>query len=305
MGRTAHRQFGTGSAKPAVRFDDVKDALSAAIWIYQFGREKGSISNTSFKYGIAEKQAPNAQLAINYLNTRFAGDASKPNTVKRYFSDSKTGLQFAIFAAPDQKRVYVAFRGSQTDELVDWEVDGDVMQKEISKGICVHEGFYNVLNDVKSELNTPLNALLNNNDYEVIVTGHSLGGALCTMFGYMTAKALPDRKVKVISFASPRVGNEKFRDDFQKLPNLSHFRVVNNDDAVTGTPNGSLITGFYFHANTSVIHFVTKDGENVKEADKAFTLDLRTSWEPKMLELKSVPDHSTELYWQHLQKCKW
>ena len=43
--------------------------------------------------------------------------------------------------------------------------------------------------------------------YRVLITGHSLGGATCTLAAFYFATAFPANKPTLITFASPKVGN--------------------------------------------------------------------------------------------------
>jgi Lipase (class 3) len=74
------------------------------------------------------------------------------------------------------------------------------------------------------------------------VTGHSLGGALATLFGFAAA-AEPDtaipKPVTVVSFASPYVGDESFRSAHQVLEStgrLRHVRVTAHKDLIPLVP---------------------------------------------------------------------
>ena len=61
----------------------------------------------------------------------------------------------------------------------------------------------------------------------IIVTGHSLGGAIATMAA-IDLYWIYGAKIKIINFGSPRVGNLAFHDYFKKLFGNDHvFRVVN------------------------------------------------------------------------------
>jgi len=77
------------------------------------------------------------------------------------------------------------------------------------------------------------------------VTGHSLGGALATLFAF-NAAAAPDsmipKPVSVFSFASPYVGDESFRSAhilLERLGKLRHMRVSNHRDIITTVPKMS------------------------------------------------------------------
>jgi hypothetical protein len=81
--------------------------------------------------------------------------------------------------------------------------------------------------------------------YDLYCCGHSLGGALCTLFGFFAAangeiiSLLDGSPVIVYSIASPYVGNWKFRFAFQHLERqkrLQHLRIANLEDMVTLLP---------------------------------------------------------------------
>jgi hypothetical protein len=80
---------------------------------------------------------------------------------------------------------------------------------------------------------------------KLYVTGHSLGAALATLFGFQAA-AEPDslipKPVSLFSIASPYVGDESFRSAhllLEGLGKLRHLRVVNHKDTVTIIPKMS------------------------------------------------------------------
>ncbi|CAB3398657.1 unnamed protein product [Caenorhabditis bovis] len=74
-------------------------------------------------------------------------------------------------------------------------------------------------------------------DYDVLFTGHSLGGALAVLAAARAIhRGLRDRhQVKVLTFAEPRVGNLKFARNFDRLVKYS-FRIVNGADAIVHAP---------------------------------------------------------------------
>ena len=82
--------------------------------------------------------------------------------------------------------------------------------------------------------------------YKLYVTGHSLGGALATLFGYYACESphlLPMLSpITVVSVASPRVGNSAFARSFVQLESngkLRHLRIANHKDPVTLNPHVS------------------------------------------------------------------
>ena len=72
----------------------------------------------------------------------------------------------------------------------------------------------------------------------MLIVGHSIGGALATLFGYRISRGagvttvntnieskVSNNHVTVVSFGSPRVGNTGFQRHFDSQPNLDHLRV--------------------------------------------------------------------------------
>ena len=63
--------------------------------------------------------------------------------------------------------------------------------------------------------------------WTVCATGHSLGGALCTLFATEVKVRYPEIGCTVYNFGSPKVGDDEFVRRFNRLvPNT--FRVVND-----------------------------------------------------------------------------
>merc|ERR1711935_1063875 len=78
-------------------------------------------------------------------------------------------------------------------------------------------------------------------DYELVVTGHSLGGALAQLTSYLLA-GLPEthfipKPIKAVTFASPCVGTKEFFKSYQDLEKdgkVMHLRVTNQNDVIPG-----------------------------------------------------------------------
>ena len=97
----------------------------------------------------------------------------------------------------------------------------------------------NTIEDIKQQLRTKTNST---NEIKVIVTGHSLGGGLATLFSYVYMKTTMIKKDKLccISIGSPRVFNKDAAIDFcnmcttQKL--FEYRRLTTTNDPVTILP---------------------------------------------------------------------
>jgi hypothetical protein len=82
-------------------------------------------------------------------------------------------------------------------------------------------------------------------DYQLYVTGHSLGGALSTLLACRAALdiGIPKKPVINVSIASPFVGDEEFRRNLQEMERKNayrHLRISNEDDIVPLIPFISL-----------------------------------------------------------------
>jgi hypothetical protein len=88
---------------------------------------------------------------------------------------------------------------------------------------------------------------------EFVVTGHSLGAALATLYVAENSIA-PKRPIPLIcTFASPFVGDEAFASKFDKL-GIPSWRIVNEPDLVPKAPRYSIIPPLaYQHVRTEYL----------------------------------------------------
>jgi predicted lipase len=213
-------------------------------------------------------------------------------TVELFISDPETDVQVGITKSDTNKRISVVFRGSESKS--DWYYDLMIAKRNIGNNVWVHTGFYHQLhtNNVFETIVQKVNNLLEENpDYDVFVTGHSLGAALSTLFGYEYG-ITTDKKICVVSFASPRVGNFKFKQEFEERNNLCHYRVSNNRDIITATPMFK-----YYHCGKNICLYEDKFETN--ECD-----DI-SWWRYSIFYCWSVADHGVKLYYDRLIKNLW
>ena len=209
---------------------------------------------------------------------------------------SRSECVYGITINRTKKRIVVFFRGSVPDSS-DWptnlnarKVKLDVprqlasLNESIKDEIQVHKGFYLYMNRNLDKDGFPFNVMRRDEenvigmtkfeqiqrnlvkllsmsqfeDYEVLVSGHSLGGALAQLLAYQLAtngqleqfqNALP---ITAITFASPNVGNKGFKEAFWKLSDMDlirHIRVTNEGDVVPVfyEPLGYTQTGLNFY----------------------------------------------------------
>jgi triacylglycerol lipase len=137
----------------------------------------------------------------------------------------------------------VAFRGTQVpvfgqplDDkgiVADVLTDANIELVSVGNGRFVHAGINRALDEVWDGPEDTLKPYLtrlreeSGGNFKIWFTGHSLGGALATL----AADRYGDAQ-GVYTFGSPRVGNDRFRDQY----GARIFRFVNDADIVTNVP---------------------------------------------------------------------
>lgn len=134
----------------------------------------------------------------------------------RFVKVSEPGVDTQVAIAANPEVVVIAFRGSEPSNYSDWVTTDFNMQKKAKnnwKENCwVHAGFYNSYAPAHGQIKTHLDEL-RTQDQPIFITGHSLGGALSTMCAYRLVRAnIPVQGV--YTFASPRVGNDKWKSTY-------------------------------------------------------------------------------------------
>ncbi len=131
--------------------------------------------------------------------------------------------------------IVVVFKGS--DSFEDWIDNLNFKKISFSRTIKIHNGFYNQYLEIQFIIRNEVYKIYNDNlknkiKKEIIFTGHSLGGALATIFA--TTFSIPN---SCVTFGSPRVGNKAFVKFFNKKINIKEsLRYVNEEDTVCKVP---------------------------------------------------------------------
>ncbi|CAD5230028.1 unnamed protein product [Bursaphelenchus xylophilus] len=130
---------------------------------------------------------------------------------------------------------------------------------------------------INSELQ-PLLALLLEKypDYEIYITGHSLGGALAGLTATWLSNIMPGIKDRIVlyTFGQPRIGTLQFVKYLASM-NFTYYRVSNGDDIVTCV--ATTLLG-YHHAGTEVLY--TNDKHEEYYGDKGCSMKTRTNLMP-------------------------
>jgi predicted lipase len=166
------------------------------------------------------------------------------NMCPLFYSDSKTGAY--AFSIEKDRTLYFVFRG--TNDAQDALVDLDVARVPYFEGIKqsnikVHGGFMKQFEALKEPVLKTLGKYLKDIDV-VYFVGHSLGGALATLFAGEVARLQHEFKVVCHTFGSPRVGNGAYSRWFQENVKDS-VRITNLRDPVVQIP----ISAYFQHVS--------------------------------------------------------
>jgi len=138
---------------------------------------------------------------------------------------------------PTTRTAFVSFRG--TSDVEDWLADLDAVPDTylpVGGFGQVHAGFQDVYELVRKSVAANLATATAGCD-QILVTGHSLGGALAVFAAPDIFRNMPPNKIepRLITFAGPRVGLTDFADKFNATIE-SCFRIVNFLDIVPHVP---------------------------------------------------------------------
>lgn len=143
------------------------------------------------------------------------------------------------FLAESSAFVLLSFRG--TENLGDWLANLNVWSTARGYG-KVHRGFLRAFQVVGSELESLLNDL---NGRPLLLTGHSLGGALATIAAAEWQGKIPISGV--YTFGQPGVGKGGFPSFINDNYDGKFYRFVNDDDIVPRVPPTYRHVGKLFH----------------------------------------------------------
>ncbi|KHF38949.1 hypothetical protein LQ50_18095 [Halalkalibacter okhensis] len=158
------------------------------------------------------------------------------------------------FILESKNSVIIAFRGTDSDP--DWIVDAEVSQIRfpfIKETYYVHEGFSTIYQSCRDHIIDTFDQIPLKK--KIYVTGHSLGAAVATLCAFDLSKH--GFNVSLYNFASPRVGDPAFVNEFEKSV-LESFRFLNIYDIVPLLPPESI----YSPLSDQMYHY-----QHIKDAE--------------------------------------
>ncbi|KAJ3570017.1 hypothetical protein NP233_g4674 [Leucocoprinus birnbaumii] len=180
-----------------------------------------------------------------YCAAAYGSRCPKPmgNTLVEQVRDDATGADGMIVRDDRKKEIVVAFRG--TSELTDVITDILILLAPLqSPGLGdvgearVHTGFLASYNSIASDVLRIVEKQLEAHpSYSVVVTGHSLGGALAPLGAISIRAAYPKVPMKLFTYGQPRVGNSAFADYVEAAIGAENiYRAVHAWDGVVTLP---------------------------------------------------------------------
>ncbi|MEB0079631.1 lipase family protein [Pseudomonas sp. CCI3.2] len=151
---------------------------------------------------------------------------------QHFFSDPDFlgGTNTQAFITHHDEIVLISVRGTQ--EFADILRDLDALQLPFEEGKgTAHQGFYKAYKAMKKFVQNYLDRYHSNQ--KIIICGHSLGGAICTLLAEALRRDKRDYNVLLYTYGSPRAGDSVFVEGANELV---HHRIVNNNDPVPSVP---------------------------------------------------------------------
>lgn len=192
--------------------------------------------------------------------------------------------------------IVIALRGTEPSKINDIIADLKVWRTSLPGDQEVHAGFLEEVDDIwYPTYKKFLEYFHNNKGMNVWITGHSLGGAMGTIFAQRLCIRDHADHITMFTYGSPRVGNRAFG---RKIT-CDHYRFVNNNDIVPRLP-----TPFFGYKHHGILMYMNFNGDYAKLTFWQKTKDhLRGRW-TALVSFKwfdGARDHSITSYLNNLK----
>jgi len=181
-----------------------------------------------------------------------------------YFESDLTDSHVYIGYHPNRDEIIVSFRGSLPLSIENWLDDIEYFQSNgpfNGVSTLVHDGFLKSYQAVASQVIAELqNLTAQFPHYNIVLTGHSLGGAQATLLAMDLYYNFRITDAYLITFGSPRVGNADFATAFNGAYAGRSWRVTNQDDIVPHVPP-QIAFPYWYHAVGSEVWYKDSQGD--------------------------------------------
>jgi hypothetical protein len=168
------------------------------------------------------------------------------------------------YVGTNAEHIVVAFRGTESPATLDGLKDvllndarnllivpsGRLGTDFIAAGVGarMHQGFINGLAEIWDALFERVSAELKASERPVWLTGHSLGGALALLAGWLFLRRFINVH-QIYTFGAPMIGNKDATTAFDRELKGKIFRYVNTEDPVPQLPTLSLLANEFCHCD--------------------------------------------------------
>jgi hypothetical protein len=167
-----------------------------------------------------------------------------------------------VYVATNKDHIVGAFRGTEEpttiEGLKDWlltDADNLLIVPEgrlgtdlaaAGVGARFHQGFVKAIGDVWDPFFEAIDSERKKDDRPIWLTGHSLGGALALLAGWLLRRKFVNVH-QIYTFGGPMIGNDEAAKAIDREFPGKIFRYVNSPDPVPRLPTVSLIANRYLH----------------------------------------------------------
>jgi len=193
--------------------------------------------NASYDVHLIET-ALNISQSAYCLSKTDSWDCSTCTIENDYETKLEKNSELVIFGYNNDYRcMFVGFRGSSNIQNWISNIQISQIQPYDNKDIGVDKGFFTLYDNLKPSILSILSSMTSKyKTKQLIITGHSLGGALSTLFAFDLKYNDYDYDIQyVITFGSPRVGNDYFSKYFYSFQ-LYSKRITHYYDIVPHVP---------------------------------------------------------------------
>lgn len=194
---------------------------------------------------------------------------------KVYKLDPESDAECITFTQKNKRNIFhVTFIGSNSKE--DWIADLDFipiklnmqaslteecLQSHDHSDFKMHRGIHYQFMQLYPHLKEKIKDFLDNSrycEYELVVSGHSLGGGLAIMAGIylyhlMIELRKPHVKIKIITIGAPRVLNKALAEWYNTHLAKNTWRIVNHYDSIPNLPMEEHLFE-YTHVKSTIIY---------------------------------------------------